>query len=111
MYPEDHGSHQTNEPRGALLRVTDPGNTRIATQREPTDQGLRRSRQQSAGIHTGAHLTIIRCTNCEFDKTRTSDDGYEVIAIEDDRWPTGHTGSEILWATEGQPITEDELPF
>ncbi len=56
-------------------------------------------------------MTIIRCTNCDFDNAQMADDGFEIIAIEDYRWPDGHIESEILWAREEQPITEDELPF
>ena len=56
-------------------------------------------------------MTIVRCTNCEFDNARRVNDGYEIIAIEDYRWADGHTETEILWAREEQPIAENELPY
>jgi hypothetical protein len=56
-------------------------------------------------------MTIIRCTNGEFDNIRMTNAGYEIIAIEDYRWRDGHTESEILCGKDVEPIAEADLPF
>ena len=55
-------------------------------------------------------MTIIRRIDCEPDSARMTEAGYEIIAIEDHRWPDGHTEIEILWARDEPPISQHDLP-
>lgn len=56
-------------------------------------------------------MTIIRCIDGAFDNVRTTDAGYEIIAVEDHRWADGHTETEILWGRDEPPIGEHDLPY
>lgn len=56
-------------------------------------------------------MTIVRCIDCEYDNARMTDGGFEIICVEDYRWPDGHTETEILWTREEPPISECDLPF
>ena len=56
-------------------------------------------------------MTIIRCTENDFDNACMTDAGYEIIAIETYRWDDGHTETEILWGKDEQPIDESEVPY
>ncbi len=56
-------------------------------------------------------MTIVRCIDCEYDNAWMTAGGFEIISIKDYRWPDGYTETEILWAREGAPITERDLPF
>lgn len=50
-------------------------------------------------------MTTIRCTENDFDNTRMTAAGYEIIAVETCRWDDGHTETEILWGKEEQSIS------
>jgi hypothetical protein len=50
-------------------------------------------------------MTIIRCIDCEFDNTRMTGAGFEIIGIEDYRWADGHLETEILWGRDEPPIS------
>jgi hypothetical protein len=69
----------------------------------PVSDGLTTQRE-----HT---MTIVRCIDCEFDNARMTAGGFEIICIEDYRWPDRHAETEILWARDEAPISEHDLPF
>jgi hypothetical protein len=55
-------------------------------------------------------MTIIRCTENDYDNARMNAAGYDIIAIETYNWPDGHSETEILWGKDG-PIDKCELPY
>jgi len=56
------------------------------------------------------HMTIIRCTDNDYDNTRMNTAGFEIIAVETYNWSDGYSETEILWGKEG-PIEKRELPY
>ena len=56
-------------------------------------------------------MMIVRCTDNDFDNTRMTAAGYEVIAVETYRWDDGHSETEILWGKDGLPLDAGEVPF
>jgi len=55
-------------------------------------------------------MTIIRCTDNDYNNRRMNTAGFEIIAVETYNWRDGYSETEILWGKEG-PIEERELPY
>jgi len=55
-------------------------------------------------------MTLIRHSDNDFDNTRMTSLGYEVLDIETTTWPDGITESEVVWGRD-DTISAADLPF